>query len=144
MPIALFDFSGQHKLTSITGIEFTLSAQTATPDQNISLGLNDITTSLELTGFQSDTLVEKSFSLKEGDAGWLTQEQSNQLLDAINSGEPIVASLIGQSAADLMLQLYSDTPAKLCITGEAVPEPTTLAIWLAAAGAVALRRRRRR
>ena len=149
LPIAVFDFSREAKLASLSGIEFTMSMQVPNPaNPGLHLALNGIDTGIALNGFDRDTLLTNTFSLDSTTANWLSPEKQAALLDSIrtHNGE-ITASILADTPAQLKLQLYSDTDVKLCLTGETpttpnrVPEPGAYLLWSLAVGAVALRRR---
>jgi hypothetical protein len=144
MPVALFNYPGASGLNDLSQIEFTVSMQVGDPaTSNLTLGIDGIDTGIALTGFERDNLVEKTFTMNEGDANWLDPGKEAELLNALKDGE-VFASIIGADVDDLKVQLYSDTEVSLCITGngpETVPEPASMLVWAAAAG-VAIRRRR--
>lgn len=143
LPVALFNYPNANSLTNINQIEFTMSMQVGDPAaSNLTLGIDGIDTGLALTGFQRDSLVEKTFTMNEGDANWLTPGKEAELLNALKDGE-VMASIMGATPEDLKVQLYSDTNVQLCISGtgpDTVPEPTSLLVF----GAVALSAWRRR
>ncbi|HVJ83516.1 MAG TPA: PEP-CTERM sorting domain-containing protein [Planctomycetia bacterium] len=147
IPFALFDFSSQQKLTGITGLEVALSMQVADPSaHNLTLALDGIDTGIQLTGFERDALVEKTFKLDDTDANWLSPDKEAALMTALSDGQ-VFASVLGETEDDLKIQLYSDTATSLCITGpeqtSAVPEPASLLIFALSAAAGAIHRRRR-
>jgi hypothetical protein len=147
IPFALFDFSAQPKLTGITGLEVALSMQVGdAANNNLTLALDGIDTGIKLTGFERDSLVEKTFKLDDTNANWLSPDKEAALMTALSDGQ-VFASILGETEDDLKVQLYSDTPVSLCITGpeeaSAVPEPASLLVFALAAAAGALRRRRR-
>lgn len=145
LPVAIFNYQNAGRVTDLTDIEFTMSMQVGDPQtSNLTLGIDGIDTGIALTGFERDTLVEKTFSVSEGDAGWISAEKEAEILNALKDGE-VFASIMGATPEDLKVQLYSDTNVQLCITGnepDPVPEPASILAW-AAAGVVAVRRRRR-
>ena len=145
LPIAIFNYSSQPKLTSIKEIEFSMSMQVANPNANLHLALDGIDTGIALNGFQTNSLVEKTFKLNEASPDFLSPAKEQQLLDALKDGQ-VFASIVAAKPEDLKVQLYSDTNVKLCLTGpqagSQVPEPTTSLIWGAAGlGCVYWRRR---
>jgi hypothetical protein len=153
LPIAVFDFSkqpGMAALTSLTGLEFTMSMQTPVSSASgLRLALNGIDTGIALDGFDFATLKEQTFKLSENDANWLTPDKESALLASLQaSNGEVTASILANKPEDLKLQLYSDTNVKLCLDGltpdprEPVPEPGALMVWGAAAAAVAWRRLR--
>ena len=143
LPVAMFHYPNAGSATDINQIEFTMSMQVGDPaNSNLTLGLDGIDTGLALTGFQRDSLVEKTFKMKEGDANWLTPGKEAEILNALKDGE-VIASIMGATPEDMMVQLYSDTNVNLCITGtgpDHVPEPASLLVF----GTVALAAWRRR
>jgi hypothetical protein len=143
MPVALFNYPNHNALTDINQIEFTMSMQVGDPAaSNLTLGIDGIDTGLALTGFQRDSLVEKTFTMSEGDANWLTPGKEAELLNALKDGE-VMASIMGATTDDLKVQLYSDTNVQLCISGNG-PEPTPEPSSLLVCGAAALAAWRRR
>jgi hypothetical protein len=144
LPVALFNYPNASSITDISQIEFTMSMQVGDPAaSNLTLGIDGIDTGLALTGFQRDSLVEKTFTMNEGDANWLTPGKEAELLNALKDGE-VMASIMGATPEDMYVQLYSDTNVQLCITGaepDAVPEPTSLLVFGVAALAAWRRRK---
>ena len=147
LPIAIFSYPNHADVVDITKMEFTVSMQVGDPaNSNLRLAVDGIDTGIQLTGFERDSLVEKTFTMNEGDANWLTPGKEAELLNALKDGE-LLASVIGATTDDMMLQTYSDTNVQLCITGttldpDPVPEPTSLLAWGTAAAIAMLRRRR--
>jgi len=143
LPVAIFNYPNHGALTDINQIEFTMSMQVGDPaNSHLTLGIDGIDTGLALTGFQRDSLVEKTFKMKEGDANWITPGKEAELLNALKDGE-VFASIMGATPEDLKVQLYSDTNVQLCITGTGpteTPEPSSMVVF----GAILLAAWRRR
>lgn len=146
LPVALFNYPNHAALTNINQIEFTMSMQVGDPaNSHLTLGIDGIDTGLALTGFQRDSLVEKTFTMREGDANWITPGKEAEILNALKDGQAI-ASIMGANPSDLKVQLYSDTNVQLCITGNGpapVPEPASLLVFGSSIAAAMLRRRSR-
>jgi hypothetical protein len=145
LPVAIFNYPNAGRVTDLTQIEFTMSMQVGDPQtSNLTLGIDGIDTGIALTGFERDSLVEKTFAVSEGDANWISPEKESEILAALADGE-VFASIMGATPDDLKVQLYSDTNVQLCITGtepDQVPEPASILAWTAA-GLIAFRRRRK-
>ncbi|MFO0946036.1 MAG: hypothetical protein U1D30_08830 [Planctomycetota bacterium] len=157
LPFALFDFSGQPKLASITGIEITLTMQDGDTlpgefDYNkLSLGLDNVPTGIMFNGFGAGKETSLTFSLKEGDAGWLSDGAIKDLLTDLNSDNQLFALLLDATPDDNCVYLYSAFDTTIKLTGELqgggqqVPEPASLFVWLMIlVGFLAVHRRRQR
>jgi hypothetical protein len=149
LPFALFDFTHQPNITSLSQIELTMSMQVGNPGlTNLHLALDGIDTGLKLTGFQKDSLIQQTFTIKAGDPGFMSASNVATLLKDVKNGE-IAASLIGATPDDLKVQLYSDTNVQLCLTGNpgtsssSTPEPASLLVWALCACALCFVRCRR-
>lgn len=135
LPFALFDFTGQPALANLTGMEITLTMQggdTGAGDfdfNQLSLGLNGMSTGLKLNGFAGESEQTLTFSLHEGDPGWLNQATRENILSSLSDGVMILASIKDATPNDNCVNLYSMFDTTLKFTGQAVPEPSSILAW---------------
>lgn len=139
-PFALFDFTGQPKLSSLTGIEITLTMEggdTALGDfdyGNLSLGLDNVPTGILLNGFAGDAENTLTFSLNAGDPGWLSEGAINDLLMDLYSDNQLFGLILDATPDDNCVNLYSFFDTTLRLTGTVadttpIPEPATWLLW---------------
>lgn len=140
LPFALFDYAGQPQLSNIKGISITMTMQDGDTGlgqfdfNNLSLGLDGMSTGIMLNGFNQGQENTLTFSLNEGDANWLSTGQINDFLAALSDGQ-LLASIFDATPDDNGVLLYSMFDTTLTIHGdmlsggEPTPEPASLAIW---------------
>lgn len=154
LPFALFDFTGQPKLASITGIEITLTMQDGDTlpgefdHNNLSLGLDNVPTGILFNGFGANQETTLTFSLREGDPGWLSEGALQDLLADLNADNQLFALLLDATPDDNCVYLYSAFDTTIKITGrvevstEPIPEPGSIFIWLVILGGLSVGYRR--
>jgi hypothetical protein len=154
LDFALFDFSGQGGLCSLSAIELSLTMQDGDTGPgdfdhgNLFLGLNGVNTGLRLDGFKGGEELSLAFSLDSSSPDWISQEAIDQILAKLNEDGLIFASIIDVTPDDNNINLYSIFDTTLRLTGtvctDPIPEPASLAVWglLAAAALYGARRRR--
>lgn len=156
LPFALFDFTGQMPLATITGIEITLTMQdgdTALGELdygNLTLQLDNVNTGIQLNDFPAGQEVERTFTLTNSDPNWLSAQDVENLILALNDNQ-LFASIHDATPDDNKVNLYSVFDTTISITGEMLgganqtPEPSSALLWgMAAAAAFGMIRKRRR
>lgn len=153
LDFALFDFSGQGELCSISGIDLSLTMQdgdTGVGDfdrGNLTLGLDGIDTGIKLDGFKQGQELSLSFQADSSSPGWISDETMQQILAKIKDDGQLFASIIDKTPDDNNINLYSTFDTTLRLTGtvcpEPVPEPMSFAVWGLLSAAVLWYTRRR-
>ena len=158
LPFGLFDYTGQGQMTTLTGIEVTLTMAdgdtmpgTGFDYDNLSLGLDSVSTGILLNGFSDCCESTLTFSLFAGDAGWLSDTAAATLLSDLYSDNQLFASILDTTPGDNNVGLYSANAATVTLygltdpsPGPTVPEPASLLVWALGAGGLLYGRHRRR
>lgn len=140
LPFAMFDYSGQPRLQTITGISVSMTIQDGDTGvgeldfNKLTLGLDSVDTGLKLNGFGKGKEPSLTLSWHAGDPGWPSQQKLAQILTDLNQDHQLVASILDATPGDNVVNLYSAFDTQVCLTGippgpAPVPEPTTLAVW---------------
>jgi hypothetical protein len=103
---------------------------------NLTLQLDDVNTGIPLNGFPAGQEVERTFTLTNTDPNWLSPEQVENLLLALNDNQ-LFASIHDATPGDNKVNLYSVFDTTISITGEMlggtgqqpVPEPSSVLVW---------------
>lgn len=156
LPFALFDFSDQMQLATITGLEITLTMEDGDTgigefdEGNLTLQLDNVDTGIELNGFNAGEELTHTFSLDSTDPNWLSADILSDLILSLEDNQ-LFASIKDATPDDNFVNLYSVFDTTIRITGEMlsgggsdpVPEPASLLVW-GMAGVLAYRWKRRR